>query len=80
VNLNAAPPIAAALAAERHGWFQAEAQQARRLIELDRGRGRESTAAQFVKAVRVKAMAGAAQVESWGARRRLHQSSRLGQA
>ena len=80
VNLSSSPSIAAALAAERHSRFMVEAAHARRLAQVHRVRERDTAAARFMRAVRVKAMTGAARVESWGARRRLHQWSRLSQA
>ena len=80
MNLSSYPAIAAALAAERHGRFMVEADHARRLDQIQRGRGRDTAAARFMRAVRVKALSEAARVESWSARRRLHQWSRLGQA
>jgi len=80
VNLSSYPSIATALAAERRGRFLAEADYARRLDQIQWGRGRDTAAARFMRAVRVKALSEAARVESWSARRRLHQWSRLGQA
>ncbi len=80
MNLSSAPYIAAALAAERHGRFLTEAQHARRLSQLDSVRGRDTTAAWFMRAVRVKVMTKAVQMESGEARHRLRHWARLGQA
>ena len=80
VNLSLHPSIAYALAAERHGQFLTEAQQARRLIQLDQVRDRDTAAVRVVRAIRVTVMTAAARMESWSARRRLHPWSRLGQA
>ena len=80
MNLSSYPAIAVALAAERRGRFLAEADHVRRLAQVQRGREQDTAAARFMRAVRIKAMTGAAQVETWGAQRRLHQWSRLGQA
>jgi hypothetical protein len=80
VNLSSYPSIATELAAERHSRFMAEADHARRLAQLHRGRGLETAAARFMRAVRASRLTQAAQVETWGARRRLHQWSRLSQA
>jgi hypothetical protein len=68
VSLNAAPPIATAPAAERHGRFLTKAHQARRLIQLDRRRDRGPMALLSIRAVRVEATTGAARVRTWGAR------------
>jgi hypothetical protein len=80
VNLSSYPSIATELAAERHSRFMAEADHARRLAQLHRGRGRDTAAARFMRAVRVRAMTSVVQVQTLGARRQLHQWSRLGQA
>jgi hypothetical protein len=80
VNFGSYPSIATALAAERHGRFVAEADHMLRLAQIQQGCGRDTAAARLMRAVRVNAMTGAARVESWGARRPLHQWSRLSQA